>query len=233
MCKIFIILILATSISTIFPQNDNSRRGLDYYHSENYREALRFFLKAYKSDEKGNYNLPLEMGNCYRLLGNYKESLKWLNDALKNQKEGYEARIYYLMGDCYKKLKRDNEADKYFKFAEENGIPYPPEYKFEKDGWFFLVQSGSDYIYYQKKSLKKLKYLQLLEFGLNRYQTKNSISDEDIKRMYDQGISQEKLSELKLNERKGIKYSIQLEEYNCHERKSRFLSISEYDSKDR
>ena len=154
------ILWLSIFTSMIFSQSDSSinyRLGQLSFDNENYNDALKYYLASYNNDENCNCNIQLEIGNIYRLLNNYQEALKWLKKSLSvNNQDHNLARIYYIHAECYENLSQHKSAIQNYKLAEKYGIPFPFQYKFEDDGWYFITQSDRDYIFYKKKSIRKI-----------------------------------------------------------------------------
>lgn len=231
----FLTMFIFLSYTIIIPQTINgndSQLGVDALTKGDYKKALEYFLRAYSNKEECFCNLPLNIGISYRMLGKYNEAISYLKKALdKSIQFQLEGSTYYNLGLCYEALNKHNEALKYFDKVTQYGMSYPVEYKYEKEGWFFVCFGKDENIYFQKKSLKKLKN-GIIRVWTKWYWNEDVYSDSDYakaRNSNDYSGELKKIKEQKYNARNGVEYKLILSEYDCNKNKSRDIEINKYD----
>ena len=104
-----------------------SRLGDTYRKMGNYAKALEYYLKAYTLDNSNPYILS-GLGFTYFEKGDYETSLYYweiLYSLKKDDLHHNDIKILTNLGNCYRKLRRFNDAFKYFYKAlkmEENNF---------------------------------------------------------------------------------------------------------------
>lgn len=225
----FVIIIIVPS----FPQDDvRMEEALIHFNNAEYNEALKIFLELDKKNYKYSESIKNKIAFCYRNLGDKKEAIKWFKAALKEKDliDPIKASINMSLGFLYIDTGQKKLAKQHFREADKLGILYPIEYKYEDEGWFYIGHAEREAVYYNPKSLKKIKS------GIYRVWTKwlwdeNSLDDDDFKGTIRTVENVENRKNEILKEREGVYYSIYLSEYNCIQSQTRVLSVTDYDKK--
>lgn len=99
--------------------------GVVYALMSQYDEALKYFLKYFESIEhqaskrQERSGVLLNIGECYNKLGNPKQALPYLSEAIIVQKELIDRRglslSYSNLADSYRLLNQDGNAEYYYK----------------------------------------------------------------------------------------------------------------------
>lgn len=89
---LILIALFAMLCQTLFAQSLKSK-GDEQYGLYNYVKASEYYQQAYK--EKKDYYYAHQLGNCFRLMNNYKFAESWFAEALKYPQYSAEDQLYY------------------------------------------------------------------------------------------------------------------------------------------
>ncbi len=133
----------------------NIETGYYYLQAKEYSLALKYFLEAKKREN--NFIVNYLIAYTLYKQKNYKDALKFLDEALKLDKSNSKALI--LKGDIYFDQKNYKEALKYYKKVLENK-DYPN---------FYLAYYKIGKVYLAQKKIKEAKKYFLKSYYNNPY----------------------------------------------------------------
>jgi len=231
---IFIVLLFTP---TYFAQNLDLAEN--YYKDYDYKNALKYFLKADANNETGDEKLFYKIAYCYIKTEGYKKALQYLPKGLKTSINGIDSSgIYWLYTECYFKLDQMKKMSTYFHLAQKTG-PFldfiPREHRFYEEGFDYITTSDIEDIYFKPKSIIRQKnivkvWLKYYWDGLNILpQDEEKLQPlvwENNKLYWDETLKKRKEIELKRNQEQ---HRLMLIEFDCINRLSKVDEVIKYD----
>lgn len=203
---------------------------------QNYEEALKNFELSIKYNEPKIKEATIEAGVCNKILGNYQEAIRFGKKASQYELSDWEkGRVYWLIGSAYGFLEDYKSAFNYFNLMKEASDFYdvPEEFKFVKEGWIYITQTGYDNIYYNKNTINKVGKSKI-KIWLKWYWDEKSMNTDDWNKIYKYGNDSEavdrRINEIMV-ERENVSYTLYFEEYDFSNNRSCLLEAVKYDNK--
>ncbi len=117
----------------------------------------KFFIK-----DSSNSSFCSELSFSFFDKQQYQKAIQWLKNQIKIEVKDQErnklslCRSLISIGTIYEQNLNDhNKAIEFFNFANKLGYPYPLEYVFENEGWYYITKNKTEYFYFLKKSIQK------------------------------------------------------------------------------
>lgn len=119
---IIFVLIFLKWILPSFMAEQYRLKAEEFQNQKNYGKAIEFYQKAVKSDFYNSERTAYDLGECYRAVGDYPNSIKAyeISTQLRNYGE-----VYNNIGNCYYLLNNKSETVKNWEKAVELGLPDP------------------------------------------------------------------------------------------------------------
>ena len=234
--KTYLILtnILFISVFLNAQTNDSNQMVAEtHFENSDYDSAAKYFLNAINNREDHYEQLYHRVADCYLKLENYTEALDWYKKEHSNSGEIYGGILTSYLKIGWELYNKGNtkKAFKVFEEAKEYGLDFPSELKFEKEGWFFIVRSNYDNIYYNKSNIQKVGQKKI-KVWFKWYWDEKSMTDEDWNKIFyygnDETAVNRRISEI-MEERKHVSFSLTYEEFDFNNNRTRLLEVIEYD----
>lgn len=216
-----------------FDQSKNLKLAEESYSKSDYKKAINYFLKAIENRE-GDYKRTCDrIGKSYTMLENYKDAIYWYKKG-SNYPPGINGEMlipYWRYSEILLKKNKIKEIIQLYKDGAKYGINAPAEYRFLEEGWFYLITSDRDDIYYNKEKIKRIGK-NITRIWIKSYWDEQlTVEDEKASPtpfIYNESYEKSKKVEI-YNEREQSRYNIALEEFDCENNKQRVLQITYFD----
>lgn len=127
-----------------------------YIEQKEYKDAdlVKNYLRKIGVEKPNLQAYYLTQAHLYRIRKDYERTAKTLDLAIPEMKKGEKkARILFLQGQLYQKLKQDTKAFAYYKDVLKN----KPSYEMELQTQLAMLQTGDSNLVFSPKTEKKLQ----------------------------------------------------------------------------